>query len=98
MKRVRGGAAALGRELLAEQAHEQSAQHQAQDLRPHILNDLRPVQAHTAGNIPQEAGNAEAHVGRVPQGNQHDGYDAHHKARPDDKAMLFDETHWIIPP
>ena len=87
------GAAALGGEFLAHQAHDKGAQHQADDLRPDILDDLRPVHTYAAGDIPQEAGDAEAHVFRVAKGHQRHGDDAHHQPGQNDQAMLFDEVH-----
>lgn len=50
-----------------------------------------PVQAQTACGIPQEAGDAEAHVGRVAEKDQQRRNDADDQARNDDmQALTFD--------
>ena len=49
------------------------------------------VQAKTAGGIPQEAGDAEAHVGRVAEKDQQRRNDADDQASNDDmQALTFD--------
>ena len=86
-----GRAAALGGELTLEQGDAEAAQHQADDLRPDILHGSGPVQAQTACGIPQEAGDAEAHVGRVAEKDQQRRNDADDQARNDDmQALTFD--------
>ena len=57
--------AALGAEFALDKRHDQRAQHQADDLRPHILDHGGGMEPQGARNIPLEAGDAEAHVGRV---------------------------------
>ena len=54
-------------ELLARNAHDERAEHEADDLRADILHLCRAVQAHRAGNIAQETRDAEAHVRRVTE-------------------------------
>ena len=43
------------------------------------------MQVQRAGNVTQEAGNAEAHVGRVAEGSQY------HRSRADKQAAKHDE-------
>ena len=54
-------------ELLARNAHDERAEHEANDLRADILHLCRAVQAHRAGNIAQKARDAEAHVRGVAE-------------------------------
>ena len=89
-----GRAAALGGELTLEQGDAEAAQHQADDLRPDILHGGGPVQAQTACGIPQEAGDAEAHVGRVAEKDQQRRNDADDQARNDDMQALTFDVHW----
>ena len=88
-----GGAAALGGELLAAQGHQEAAQHQTYDLRPDILHGGGAVQAKTAGDIPQEAGNAEAHVGGIAEVDQQSGDDADDQTGDDDLPSFAFDVH-----
>ena len=66
--------------LLRGQRHDKGTQHQTDDLGTDILHFGGTVKPAGAGDVPQEAGNAEAHVGRVPQQRQHNGRKAHCRA------------------
>ena len=86
-----GCAAALGGELLLAQGHDEAAQHQADDLRPDVLHGGGTVQAQTAGGIPQEAGDAEAHIGGIAEKDQQRGNDADDQSGDDDlDSFAFD--------
>ena len=66
-KRIAGEEPARAFEFLAGNAHDERAEHEANDLRADILHLCRAVQAHRAGNIAQKARDAEAHVRGVAE-------------------------------
>ena len=83
-----GGGAGTGTELLRGESGAEGAQHEADDLRPDVLHLPGAVEADGARDIPQEAGNAEAHVAGVAVGRQHQGGDADDHAGEQDHAVL----------
>ena len=76
------------RQLLRSESGAEGAQHEADDLRPDVLHLPGAVEADGARDIPQEAGNAEAHVAGVAVGRQHQGGDADDHAGEQDHAVL----------
>ena len=90
-----GGRAAPDAEFLSGQRHNQGAQDQTGDLRTDVLYNGGGVQLHTTGNVPQETGDAEAHVGRIAQQYQHNGRRTHNQSRQDDQAAFFPLYHRI---
>ena len=95
-----GGGAALGTELLADHGDDGGAQHQADDLGTDVLHDAGaylgvkagPLEIQGAGDVPQEAGDAEAHVGRVTEGGQQHRRRAYYQAGDDEQTILLDEA------
>ena len=88
-----GGGATPHFELLARQGHDHGAQHQTDDLGADVLNNGGPVHPHAAGDVTQEAGDTEAHVHRVAQGNQHHRGDAYHQTGQNDRQVLLELCH-----
>ena len=88
-----GGGAAPHLEFLACQGHDHGAQHQANDLGPDVLHNGGPVHPHAAGDVPQEAGDTEAHVYRVAQSNQHHRGDAYHQPGQNNRQVSFKLCH-----
>jgi len=92
--------APLGLELAPEEGDGRGPQHQADDLRTDVLDDagahLRvepgPLEVQRPRDVPQEAGDAEAHVRRVPPERQGHRRRAHHQARGDDEPVAFGEV------
>jgi len=78
-----GRGAGLGAELLRRHGHDERAQHQPDDLRADVLHLRRAVHTHGSGDVTQEAGDTEAHVGGVAQLRQHHGSQTHHRAGDD---------------
>ena len=91
-----GRAAAPGRKFLAQQRHEEAAQHQPEDFRPDILHGAGRVQPQGAGDVPQEAGDAKAHVHGVSKQHQQRGNDPDGDAG-QHNAGLFAVFHHKIP-
>ena len=84
-------AAALGGELLLDKRHAEAAQHQTDDLGPDVLYGGGTVQTQTTSGIPQEAGNAEAHVGGIAEKDQQRSNDADDQSGDDDlNSFAFD--------
>lgn len=84
-----GGGAGLGPEFLGGHGHDERAQHQTDDLRPDVLHLGCAVHTHRAGDVPQEAGDAEAHVGGVAQMGQHHSGQTDHRAGDDHDPTYF---------
>ena len=74
--------------LLGGNGRDESTQDDADDLRTEILDDRGTVQAKGAGGIPQEAGDAEAHVTRIAQGCQRHSCRANDQAREHNEPVL----------
>ncbi len=83
-----GRGAGPGPEFLGGQSRAEGAQHETDDLRPDVLHLPGAVEADGARNVPQEAGDAEAHVAGVAVGRQHQGRDADDHAGEQDHAVL----------
>ena len=95
--RCRRGAR-LCAELTLHKRHNESAQHEADDLRPDVLHLCSAVHPNAACDVAQEAGNAEAHVRRVAKQRQHDCRDAYDSTRDhNDPIYLFHFSLPIIP-
>ena len=86
-------AAALGGKLLPPQGHDKGAQNQPDDLRPEILHRGCPVQPQGPRRIPQETGDAEAHVGRVSEFDKDRRDDADQQSRSAQDGGFFLCTH-----
>ena len=82
-------------ELPGGHGHDEGAQHQADDLRAEVLHLGSAVKSAGACNVPQEAGDAEAHVGGVAQQGQGNGRQAHGYTGGNDDDVFF--LHRIIP-
>ena len=83
-----GGGAGLGPELLGRQGRGRRAHHDADDLRTDVLHIGGAVEPQGAGDVPQEAGDAEAHVPGVAGGGEHQGGDADRHARHQDQPVV----------
>ena len=68
-----GGAAGLRLEFLADECHDAGAGDDTDDLWAEVLDGRCAVELQGAGDVTQEAGDAEAHVGRVAELHQKDG-------------------------
>ena len=88
----RGGAAA-GLPLALADGNEEAAQHEAHDLGPDVLYGLGAVKAQATHRVADEAGYAEAHVGRVPEEHQHGRNDTDNRAGGNDGDPLLLEVH-----
>ena len=84
------GTAALCAELALNERHYERAQHKADYFGAHILHLRRAVQAACSGDVPEEAGYAEAHVGGVAErGEQHGGKTYQRTGYDHDPVYLF---------
>ena len=92
----RGRRAGAGLELLARHAHEERAEHEADDLRTDVLHLGGAVQAAGARGVAQETCNAEAHVGGVAHRRENEGGKTDGHAREDDTPM--DLFHFLSTP
>ena len=92
----RGRRAGAGLELLARHAHEERAEHEADDLRTDVLHLGGAVQAAGARGVAQEAGDTEAHVGGVAHRRENEGGKTDGHAREDDAPM--DLFHFLSTP
>jgi len=91
-----GGRAGLGPEFLSGHGHDERTQHQADDLGPDVLHLGRAVHAHRAGDVPEEAGDAEAHIGRVAQVGQHHGGQTDHRTGDDHDPSDFFHCDFLL--
>jgi hypothetical protein len=64
---VRGAEPPPRFEFTGGQGSAKSAQHKAQDFRPQVLDQLRPVHAYGARDVPVKASHTNAHVTGVAQ-------------------------------
>ena len=74
--------------LLGSDGRDQRAQDDADDLWTEILDDRGAVQAESAGGIPQETGDTEAHVARIAQCRQRHGGSADDQAGEHNEPVL----------
>ena len=84
-----GGRTADGLPFLLDEGGSGSAGDDAHDLRAHILYDSGGMKLKGAGYIAQEAGDAEAHVGRVAEGCEHQRRDTDDYAGKQYGKILF---------
>ena len=95
-----GGGAAPGLELLPQEGDHRGAQNQTDDLRTDVLDDAGadlgvkagPLEIQSPGDVPQEAGDAEAHVGRVAEVGQQHGGGAHHQTCGNEQPVAFQKA------
>ena len=87
-----GRGAGLCAELLADERHDAGAEDDADDLGADILHHGSTVQPQSAGDVPLEAGNAEAHVLGIAQCLQQQSGNAHHDARDDHEPVFFEKS------
>ena len=73
----------------ASQSCRRGPHHDADDLRPDVLHIGGAVEPQGAGDVPQEAGDAEAHVGRVAEGCEHQRRDTDDYAGKQYGKILF---------
>ena len=81
--------AGLGPELSGGHSHDKSAQHQTDNLRPHILHLVCAVHSQGPRDVPQETGDAEAHVGRITKGGQQHRSQSHSAAGQNNEPIYF---------
>ena len=92
-----GGGTALGPELLPREGDGRGPKDQPDDLRadvlddarPHLRVEARPLEVQRPGDVPQEAGDAEAHVVRVAQIRQQHRRRACRQSRADEQAVAL---------
>ena len=72
-KTGQGRRTAAGGEVLLDQSDDKGANHQTDDLGTDVLDDSSTVHTDTAGDVTDEAGDAEAHVLGVAQHHQCNG-------------------------
>ncbi|CAN4007616.1 HTH cro/C1-type domain-containing protein, partial [Dysosmobacter welbionis] len=75
-------------ELPGSQSCRRGPHHDADDLRPDVLHIGGAVEPQGAGDVPQEAGDAEAHVLGVAGGGKDQGGNAHGHARRQDQSVF----------
>ena len=87
--------AALGRPFLFQAGHQEAAQNQTDNFGPDVLDDGGGVQLQTAGGVPQEAGNAEAHIGGIAEQHQQHGNDSDGQTGQNDGKFFVFQFHPI---
>ena len=90
------GAAAPGGELLPGQGQQKAAQHQSDDLGADVLHRGGGVETKGSGGVPQEAGDAEAHVDRIAEEHQQGCEDTDDDAGQNDAGGFLFQVHPLI--
>ena len=84
-----GSGAGLGTELLGGDSHNECANNQTNDLGTEVLHNSGAMHSGSTCDVTQEAGDAEAHVGRVAQQGQHNGCQADQAAGSNNQPVNF---------